>query len=120
MHNLVRLTEAQKYEPPLHDATVHCMHLQHNLTGSQAPFSVGVSYYLPGARAEMSASPLGRVYVVLDGELTVEFADEAVKLGTLDSLYIGPNERREARNVTNKVVTILVTMPYPAPSPVNG
>ena len=55
-------------------------------------------------------------YVVLDGELTVEFADETVTLNAMDSVYIGPNETREARNDSNKVVTILVVMPYPPES----
>lgn len=113
MHNVVRFENAQKYEAPLHDVTVHSMYLQHRQTGSEGAAWVSVSYYLPGARAEMSASPLERTYVVLDGELTVEFEGETVKLGPLDSVYIGPDERREARNDTNRVVTILVTMPYP-------
>ena len=113
MHNLVRLNDAKKYEAPLHDVTVHSMFLQHKTTGCGGSSWVSVSYYLPGAKAEMSASPLERTYVVLDGELTVEFENETVKLGALDSVYIGPNEIREARNDTNKVVTILVTMPYP-------
>ena len=113
MHNIVRLSDAKKYEAPLHDVTVHSMFLQHKTTGSEGVAWVSVSYYLPGAKAEMGASPLERTYVVLDGELTVEFENEIVKLGPLDSVYIGPNEKREARNETNKVVTILVTMPYP-------
>lgn len=113
MRNVVRLAEAHKYEAPLHDATVHSMFLQHKLTGSEGAHWVSISYYLPGARAEMSAAPVERTYVVLDGELTVEFADETVKLGPLDSVYIGPNETREARNDTNKVMTMLVVMPYP-------
>lgn len=113
MHKVVRLDEAVPYSAPLHDVTVHSMHLQHRNLGVEAPFWVGLSYYLPGARAEMSASPLERIYVVLDGELTVEFPDETVTLGPLDSAYIGPNETREVRNDTKKVVTMLVVMPYP-------
>lgn len=113
MRNIVRLEDAHKYEAPLHDVTVHSMFLQHKLTGSDAAFWTGISYYLPGAQAEMSAAPLERVYVVLDGQLTVEFEDETVILNPLDSVYIGPNETREARNDTNRVVTMLVVMPYP-------
>ena len=116
MRNIVRLEQAKKYEAPLHDITVHSMFLQHKSVGTDADFWVGISYYHPGAKAEMSASPLERVYVVLDGELTVEFEDETVTMGPLDSVYIGPNETREARNDTNKVVTILVVMPYPPES----
>lgn len=113
MRNIVRFEDAKAYEAPLHDVTVHSMFLQHKLTGSEADFWVSVSYYLPGAKAEMSASPLERIYVVLAGQLSVEFEDETTILGPMDSVYIGPNETREARNDTNEVVTILVVMPYP-------
>ena len=115
MKNVVRIKDALKYEAPLHDVTVHSMFLQHKSTGSEGENWVSISYYLPGAKAEMSAAPLERTYVVLDGELTVEFEDETVVLGPLDSVYIGPNETREARNDTNHVVTMLVVMPYPPP-----
>lgn len=113
MRNIVRFKDAHAYEAPLHDKTVHSMFLQHKLTGSEGDAWVSISYYLPGARAEMSASPLERTYVVLDGTLTVEFEDETVEMGRFDSVYIGPNETREARNDTNDIVTILVVMPYP-------
>lgn len=89
------------------------MFLQHKLTGSEGDAWVSISYYLPGARAEMSAAPLERTYVVLEGELTLEFEGETVVLHPMDSVYIGPNEMREARNDTNGVVTMLVVMPYP-------
>lgn len=116
MRNVVRFEDAKKYEPPLHDITVHSMYLQHKLTGSPGQVWIGMSYYLPGAKAQMSAAPLERVYIVLEGQLTVQFQDETVVLNPLDSVYIGPNETREARNDTNKVVTILVVMPYPPES----
>jgi mannose-6-phosphate isomerase-like protein (cupin superfamily) len=62
----------------------------------------------------MSATPLEKVYVVLDGELTIEFeGGEIVKLGKMDSIFIGKDETREVRNETNAVVTMLVVMPYP-------
>ena len=92
MRNVVRFADARPYEAPLHDVTVHSMFLQHKLTGSEAQFWVSSSYYLPGAKAEMSASPLERIYVVLDGQLTVEFEDETVILNRMDTVYIGPNE----------------------------
>ena len=116
MRNVVRFKDAHAYEAPLHDKTVHSMFLQHKLTGSEGENWVSISYYLPGARAEMSASPLERTYVVLEGELTVEFEDETVVLNPMDSVYIGPNETREARNDTNGIVTMLVVMPYPPAS----
>ena len=62
----------------------------------------------------MAATPLERVYVMLDRELTIEFDDgEIVKLGKMDSIFIDANEKREIRNETNAVATMLVMMPYP-------
>jgi mannose-6-phosphate isomerase-like protein (cupin superfamily) len=116
MRKIVRFADAKKYEAPLHDVTVHSMYLQHKSMGSGENFWVAVSYYLPGAKAQMSAAPLERVYVILEGQLTVQFEDETVILNPMDSVYIGPNETREARNDTNRVVTILVVMPYPPAS----
>lgn len=110
---VTRLAEARKYSPPKHGDDVHAMHLQHRDLGGEAPYWVGCSYYLPGGKAEWDASPLHKVYVVLDGELVVETDTEKVTLAPLDSVYIAPNENREVRNETNRVATLLVVMPYP-------
>ena len=109
---VTRLAEAVPYYPPKHSPTVHAMHLQHKNLGSEAPYWVGCSYYLPGAKAEWDASPLHKVYVVLDGELTVATDDGEATLHPMDSVYLAPNERREVRNDTNRVATMLVIMPY--------
>lgn len=62
----------------------------------------------------MAATPLEKVYVMLDGELTIEFDDgKIVKIGKMDSIFIEANERREIRNEKNAVATMLVVMPYP-------
>ena len=110
---VTRLEEAVKYSPPKHTTNCHAMHLQHKNLGCEAPYWVGCSYYLPGAKAEWDASPLDKVYIVLEGELTMAFDDQEVKLGPMDSIFIGPNENREVRNDTNSVATMLVVMPYP-------
>ena len=110
---VTRLAEAVKYSPPKHTATCHAMWLQHRSMGCEAPYWVGCSYYLPGAKAEWDASPLDKIYIVLEGELIVEVEDETVKLRPMDSSFIGANENREVRNETNSVATMLVVMPYP-------
>ena len=111
---VTRLDEARKYSPPKHSETVHAMHLQHRDLGAEAPYWVGCSYYLPGGRAEWDASPLHKVYVLLDGELVVQTNSDQVTLRPMDSVYLGPGENREVRNETNRVATLLVVMPYPA------
>ena len=112
---ITRLSDAVKYSPPKH-YDCHSMHLQHKNLGCEAPYWVACSYYLPGAKAEWDASPLDKIYIVLEGELTIEFEDQTTKLGPMDSIWIGPNENREVRNETNAIVTMLVVMPYPPQS----
>lgn len=114
---VTRFNECKPYYPPKHDAQVHAMHLQHKSMGCDAPYWVGCSYYLPGSKAEMATSPLDKIYVVLEGELTVEMEGrESIKLNKGDSIWIGPDETREVRNETNAVTTMLVIMPYPPES----
>ena len=108
---VTRLDEAVVYSAARHHG-VHAMHLQHRNLGSETPYWVGCSYYLPGAKAEWDASPLHKVYIVLDGELTVATDNRESTLYALDSVYLAPNERREVRNDTNRVATMLVIMPY--------
>jgi quercetin dioxygenase-like cupin family protein len=50
---------------------------------------------------------------VLEGDLTVATEDGETVLHAMDSVYLAPNERREVRNDTNQVATMLVVMPYP-------
>ena len=109
---VTRFGECQKYSPPKHH-DCSAMWLQHKSMGNEAPYWVGCSYYLPGGKAEWDASPLDKIYIVLDGELTIEFEDQTVKLGSMDSIFIGPGENREVRNESNAVATMLVVMPYP-------
>jgi quercetin dioxygenase-like cupin family protein len=109
---VVRLDEAVPYDPPKHTG-VHGMHLQHRNSGAAAPFWVGCSYYLPGAKAEWDASPLHKVYIIVEGEMTIATDGEVTTLRPLDSVYLAPNERREVRNETNRVVTMLTVITYP-------
>ena len=109
---VTRLEEAVKYSPPKH-YDCFAMHLQHKNLGCEAPYWVGCSYFLPGGKAEWDATPLEKIYIVLDGEITVEFEGEKVVLGPMDSIFIDGGENREVRNETNQCATMLVVMPYP-------
>lgn len=109
---VTRLNEAIPYYPPKHSPTIHAMYMQHASLGSAAPYWVGCSYYLPGAKAEWDASSLHKIYIVLDGTLTIATDDGEVTLHAMDSVYLAPNERREVRNDTHRVATMLVVMLY--------
>jgi len=82
-------------------------------TGAQK-FWVGLSHFLPGGGAEYAYedSPTEKVYIVLEGEITVKTKKEEFTLGPLDVLYIAPNEGREIINKTNKPVSMLVVVNY--------
>ena len=109
---VTRIEEAQGYSPPQH-FDCSAMWLQHKSMGADSPYWVGCSYFLPGGKAEWAASPLDKIYIILDGEMTVETEDEKAVLGPMDSVFIGPDEKREVRNETNRTATMLVVMPYP-------
>lgn len=111
--NVVKKDDCKQYYPPKHDVTIHAMYLQHQNNGCEAPYWVGCSYYQPGAKAEMCNTPLDKIYVVTEGEMTVELDNgQITKLCAGDSVYIGPDETREVRNDTNDVAKMLVIMPY--------
>ena len=74
-------------------------------------FWVGYSIFLPGGGAEKGAAPTEKVYVVLEGAVTITFREEEVTLGALDSILIEPNEERVVENRTNDVCKMLVISP---------
>jgi quercetin dioxygenase-like cupin family protein len=109
---VVRLSEAKPYQAPKH-VDVATLRLQGYEASGAESFSVGLSYYLPGGRAELDATPLEKVYVVLDGEITVTTGEGSWTLGPLDSCRLAPNEARAVENRGNRLATMLVILPYP-------
>ena len=77
-------------------------------------FWVGLSYFLPGGGAKYAYedSPTEKVYVVLDGELTVKTKKEEFTLGPMEVLFLAPYDGREIINKANKPVTMLVAVSY--------
>lgn len=107
-----RFNEAETYEAPNH-FDMRGMRLQGFEAGGPENFWVGCSHFLPGGGAGPDASPLEKVYVILDGELTVEAEGETATLGKMDSITIGANVERKITNQSNAICTMLVIMPYP-------
>jgi len=110
---VVRLGDAAPYVAPKHH-DMRSLRLQ-GFDASGADFAwTGLSYFLPGGGAEMEAGALGRIYVILDGAITIELGSgETHVLGPLDSCFIPAGEARAVRNDTNVIATMLVIMPYP-------
>ncbi|MDD7972677.1 cupin domain-containing protein [Roseinatronobacter alkalisoli] len=74
---------------------------------------VGLSQFLPGGGAGPDSTPFEKVYVVLDGEMTVIIDGVETVLGRYDSATIHPDEVRTIKNRTNHTCTMLVVVPYP-------
>ena len=112
--DVTRIAEAAEYHPPLHHGCT--AHRLQGFEASTADFAwTGLSHILPGGGADMDAGPLGKIYVVTAGEVTVTLGDgSSATLGIMDSCFIPAGEAREVRNKTNAVASMIVIMPYPA------
>ena len=109
----VELKDAKSYEAAKHFKMAALRLHGKEETGSRS-FWMGLSYFLPAGGAEWAYedNPNEKVYIVLDGEVTVKTKTEEVTLGPMDSLYLPPNEGREVMNKTNKTATMLVVVNY--------
>ena len=107
-----RFADAKPYEAPNHRGVVG-LRLQGFEEGGPTNQWVGLSQYLPGGGAGPDATPFEKVYVVLDGEMTVIVDGKETVLRKNDSCYIGPNESREIINRGNQVCTIVVAVAAP-------
>lgn len=109
---VVRYRDAKAYQAPKH-FDMRSLRLQGMEASDSKTCWVGLSHFLPGGGAEMDASPVEKIYVVLAGEITIGLEGESVALGPMDSCVLAPDERREIRNDTNEVATMLVILQYP-------
>jgi mannose-6-phosphate isomerase-like protein (cupin superfamily) len=109
---VVRIGDAQEYDAPSHFG-MSALRLQGwNLSDSQG-FWVGLSHFLPGGGVTREAGELEKVYVVLEGEVTVVTDDGETTLRRLDSCYIPPGEARAIENRTKLPASMLTVLPYP-------
>ncbi len=107
-----RIADAEPYEGPKHH-DCSTLRLQGFDASDSENFWVGLTYFLPGGGAKRDATPLEKVYVVVDGEVTVLTDDGEGTLGPLDSCHLAAGEARAIENRTNRTATMLVVMPYP-------
>jgi mannose-6-phosphate isomerase-like protein (cupin superfamily) len=114
---ITRFAEARRYDAPKH-FEMRSLRLQ-GFDASASQFAwVGLSHFLPQGGAAMDAGALEKIYVVLEGEVTVELGDGTRHvLKALDSCHIPGGEARAIRNDGNSVATMLVIMPHPDPRP---
>lgn len=110
---VTRFDSAKPYSAPGHNGIAGLRLQGYEASDAQA-FWVGLSQFLPGANVERSATPLEKVYMVLEGELTFVTGDGEQTLGAYDSCWIAPGEARVIENRTNRPAAMLVMMPYPS------
>ncbi len=107
-----RFADAQKYEAPNHRGVVG-LRLQGFEAGGPQNQWVGYSQFLPGGGAGPDSTPFEKVYIVLEGEMTVIIGGAETVLAAKDSCTISPGEVREIINRSNDICKMLVVMPYP-------
>jgi mannose-6-phosphate isomerase-like protein (cupin superfamily) len=107
----VSLSQVKPYSAMKH-FNMAALRLQGKEESGLQKFWMGVSYFLPGGGAEWAYedNPSEKVYLVLEGEITVKNKTEEITLGPMDSLYLAPNEGREIINKTNQPVKMLVVI----------
>jgi quercetin dioxygenase-like cupin family protein len=107
-----RFADAQKYEAPNHRNVVG-LRLQGFEEGGPQNQWVGFSQFLPNGGAGPDSTPFEKVYVVIEGEMTVIVGGHETVLKAMDSCTIPPHEVREIVNRSNHVCKMLVIIPYP-------
>ncbi|WP_299366882.1 cupin domain-containing protein [uncultured Tateyamaria sp.] len=107
-----RFEDATPYEAPNHWG-VTGLRLQGFEDGGPENQWVGFSQFLPGGGAGPDATPFEKVYVVLEGEMTVTIDGTDTVLSAMDSCTIPPGEIRTIENRSNHICKMLVVIPYP-------
>lgn len=107
-----RFVDAETYDAPNHRGVVG-LRLQGFEDGGPENQWIGLSQFLPGGGAGPDATPFEKVYVVLEGRMTVTVGGQDTELGPMDSCTIAPDEVRTLENRTNHTCKMLVVIPYP-------
>ena len=108
-----RFGEAQGYDAPNHWG-VSGLRLQGFEEGGPTNQWVGFSQFLPGGGAGPDSTPFEKVYVVLEGEMTIEWHGRSEVLQAMDSCTVPAGQVRRIENKSNHVCKMLVVIPYPA------
>jgi quercetin dioxygenase-like cupin family protein len=111
-----RFADAKPYEAPNHRGVVG-LRLQGWEEGGPTNQWLGYSQFLPGGGAGPDATPFEKVYLVIEGEMTVIVGDTETVLGPMDSCTIALGELREIVNRGNHVCKMVVVVPYPPKVP---
>jgi Cupin domain len=119
MH-VTRFDEAPAYEAPNH-FDMRCLRLQGKDAGPSTQMWMGMSQILPGGHTTLDGSPMEKLYLVLEGRLTVvsELDGQSAEqeLGPWDSCRFEPGEKRQLLNRSNRPVMVALVMANAPPGP---
>lgn len=111
-----RFEDAEPYVAPNHSGCFG-LRLQGFEDGGPTNQWIGFSQFLPGGGAGPDSTPFEKVYVMLEGEMTLESGGKSVVLGPMDSATIAPEEVRTLSNKGQMTAKMLVVIPYPSSAP---
>lgn len=107
---ITRYDEAKPYEAPEHFGMA-CLRLQGKEATQTDTVWLGLSQMLPGGHTSLKDAAVEKIYVVIDGQVTVQTDTGEFVLNRMDSCRLAPGEARALRNNTNKTASILLVMP---------
>ena len=103
---LVKNGEGVEYSAPGH---MNCFVMNKLVFGKDTKkMGIGMSFFLPGGGAEMSAAPVERAYYVISGAIEVKGKSEKHVVNAGDLIYIADGEDREFKVIGNNPATIMV------------
>lgn len=111
---VVKFGDAPSYTAPNHE-DVAARRLQGGAASGADFVLVGHTALPDGAVIPMDAGPIGKIYVVTEGAVTIEQADGARHvLHPSDSVFIPAGEARAVRNDSGAAAAMIVVTPPPS------
>lgn len=107
---VTRFSEAPSYQAPEH-YDMACLRLQGKEATTTDTIWIGLSHILPGGHTSLKDAGVEKIYIVVEGEVTVKTDKEEITLKRWDSCRIAPGEARALHNNTNLPASILLAMP---------
>lgn len=107
---ITRIDDAVTYEAPKHFKMI-ARRLQGGDATNAEHVSVAYSTFMPGGGAESGATPFEKVYVVMEGEISVTVDAGTFLLKKYDSCRIEPDESRTMLNESDAPAEVLVIIP---------
>lgn len=108
MH-VTRFDKAKPYTAPEHDG-IHMLRLQGKEASPATSMWSAALQILPGGSTSLKASHQEKIYVVLEGEVTLCSDREEHVLRPWDSCLFVRDEPRRLENRSNRPATILLVM----------